>query len=181
MPDGGSDCCGTCVFNRQWGSYHDPELAGRRERFAECALRGIRTDNPFWTYCDWWQGGVFRRQAHAIRDQRPQQWRLEPAEVQSLVAKVLQWLSARGESFGPVYADGMYQNGYQRIPWDGPNEPSSRGTAAFTCYQCERQATDGIQIAPRDLGTTLGFCSNGCYIAWWLTRHPEPQLPQYRL
>jgi hypothetical protein len=50
MPNGGSDCCGTCWFNRKnkgEGGYshsEDPD-----EDF--CIIRDVAIENPFWTYC----------------------------------------------------------------------------------------------------------------------------------
>jgi hypothetical protein len=50
MPNGGSDCCGTCWFNLRnkgkWGHEHanDPE-----PNF--CTIRGLAIPVPFWTYC----------------------------------------------------------------------------------------------------------------------------------
>ena len=50
MPNGGSDCCGTCWFNARnkgeagYGDADDPE-----PNF--CTIRGLAIENPFWTYC----------------------------------------------------------------------------------------------------------------------------------
>ncbi|BCG47928.1 hypothetical protein GEOBRER4_n2780 [Citrifermentans bremense] len=43
MPNGGSDNCGNCVWNK---------TEGDRTRPCSCELRGARVTNPFWTYCD---------------------------------------------------------------------------------------------------------------------------------
>ena len=50
MPNGGSDCCGTCWFNRslegQWGSeFFNREIASR------CEIRELDIPDPFYTYC----------------------------------------------------------------------------------------------------------------------------------
>lgn len=50
MPNGGSDCCGTCWFNRslrgQRGSRNfDHEVP------SHCEIRGLDISDPFWTYC----------------------------------------------------------------------------------------------------------------------------------
>ncbi len=42
MPNGGSDCCGTCWFNRD---------ADRRSRYVHCEIRDEPIEDPFWTYC----------------------------------------------------------------------------------------------------------------------------------
>lgn len=50
MPNGGSDCCGTCWFNAKnkgeagHGHARDPELSF-------CRIRGLAIDHPFYTYC----------------------------------------------------------------------------------------------------------------------------------
>jgi HEAT repeat protein len=43
MPNGGSDCCGTCWFNaRNLAEGPEPHF---------CTIRGLAIVNPFWTYC----------------------------------------------------------------------------------------------------------------------------------
>ena len=50
MPDGGSDCCGTCWFNAKnkgeagYDHTQDPEAAF-------CTIRGFPIADPFYTYC----------------------------------------------------------------------------------------------------------------------------------
>jgi hypothetical protein len=50
MPNGGSDCCGTCWFNARnkgeagYSHSKDPEPSF-------CTIRGLEIDDPFWTYC----------------------------------------------------------------------------------------------------------------------------------
>lgn len=50
MPNGGSDCCGTCWFNAKnkgeagYDHSRDPEPA-------YCVIRILAISNPFWTYC----------------------------------------------------------------------------------------------------------------------------------
>ena len=50
MPNGGSDCCGTCWFNRANGgqagsSNHNHEIP------SYCEIRELEIENPFYTYC----------------------------------------------------------------------------------------------------------------------------------
>lgn len=50
MPNGGSDCCGTCWFNRANGgrmgsSRHDDSTP------SHCEIRDLAIDDPFYTYC----------------------------------------------------------------------------------------------------------------------------------
>ena len=45
MPNGGSDCCGTCWF-RQRGSHN-----AKRETQSHCEIRGLDIPDPLYTYC----------------------------------------------------------------------------------------------------------------------------------
>ena len=51
MPNGGSDCCGTCWFNRtnqgerDWKQHRDESVP------PYCEIRDLAIDDPFWTYC----------------------------------------------------------------------------------------------------------------------------------
>ena len=50
MPNGGSDCCGTCWFNRS----NDGERGSvnfNREIPSYCEIRSLAIPNPFYTYC----------------------------------------------------------------------------------------------------------------------------------
>jgi len=50
MPNGGSDCCGTCWFNaRNKGKAGYVHASDPEPSF--CTIRGIAIENPFWTYC----------------------------------------------------------------------------------------------------------------------------------
>jgi hypothetical protein len=181
MPDGGSDCCGNCVFNLHWGSYHDPQREEQRERSAECVLRGIRTESPFWTYCEWFHGESlarlrvqFRHDMEEIFDNRLSPYQLDPARVRALVDKVLAYLSEHRIGFGPVLATGLGGSGYYgRIPWDGPTAPQTAAARAI-CFECAASTEYVVRISPQDMKETLEFCSDECYLAWWKTRHPDP-------
>lgn len=51
MPNGGSDCCGTCWFNRRnqgerdWLEHADESIR------PYCQIRDIEVEDPFYTYC----------------------------------------------------------------------------------------------------------------------------------
>ena len=50
MPNGGSDCCGTCWFNaRNKGEAGYDHSKDTEPNF--CTIRGLAIENPFWTYC----------------------------------------------------------------------------------------------------------------------------------
>lgn len=50
MPNGGSDCCGTCWFNQ---SLEGQRGSGNfnREIPSRCEIRGLDIPDPFYTYC----------------------------------------------------------------------------------------------------------------------------------
>ena len=50
MPNGGSDCCGTCWFDRANGGNASH---GHRDNSVEpfCEIRGVAIEDPFYTYC----------------------------------------------------------------------------------------------------------------------------------
>lgn len=51
MPNGGSDCCGTCPFNktnrgyRNWMDHRDSSIP------PHCEIRDVSIEDPFYTYC----------------------------------------------------------------------------------------------------------------------------------
>ena len=50
MPNGGSDCCGTCWFNRSNGG--EPGFANfNSEVPSYCEIRRLAIPDPFYTYC----------------------------------------------------------------------------------------------------------------------------------
>jgi hypothetical protein len=50
LPNGGSDCCGTCWFNAKNKGQQGYAHAGDPERDF-CNIRDIPIENPFYTYC----------------------------------------------------------------------------------------------------------------------------------
>ena len=51
MPNGGSDCCGTCWFNR--ANDGEAGFPGPEGQYREpyCEIRGLSIEDPFYTYC----------------------------------------------------------------------------------------------------------------------------------
>ena len=50
MPNGGSDCCGTCWFNRANGG--KPGSANHDRSIPDfCEIRDLEIEDPFYTYC----------------------------------------------------------------------------------------------------------------------------------
>ena len=51
MPNGGSDCCGTCWFNRTNRGERDWQRHADESIPPYCEIRDIAIENPFYTYC----------------------------------------------------------------------------------------------------------------------------------
>ena len=51
MPNGGSDCCGTCWFNRRNRGESGFDAHGNSEDDPHCQIRDVAIPDPFWTYC----------------------------------------------------------------------------------------------------------------------------------
>ena len=51
MPNGGSDCCGTCWFNRRNRGESGFDAHGNSEDAPHCEIRDVAIPDPFWTYC----------------------------------------------------------------------------------------------------------------------------------
>lgn len=50
MPNGGSDCCGTCWFNRSLGGQRGSDNFNH-EVPSHCEIRDLDIRDPFYTYC----------------------------------------------------------------------------------------------------------------------------------
>jgi len=50
MPNGGSDCCGTCWFNPRARARQAPD-ADLRSLRGHCEIRDLAIEKAFWTYC----------------------------------------------------------------------------------------------------------------------------------
>ena len=51
MPNGGSDCCGTCWFNRTNRGERDWQRHADASVQPFCEIRNVAIDDPFYTYC----------------------------------------------------------------------------------------------------------------------------------
>lgn len=137
MPDGGSDCCGNCAFNRARTTVGSPFDAGAsKERFwAEsfCTLRDIKITNPFWTYC----------RNFTSPNQSP-----DPKTTTII---------------GPAFASGLFEGWYCRIAWHGRHEPIT--DVPVTCAICNKQTEHGIRVGADD-DSQHEFCCNDHYNQW---------------
>lgn len=93
MPNGGTDCCGFCIFislNREKGQFDQEQWDYLKknpqeiERLSYCTIRNVTILDPFWIYCV----------NNLTRNKVPE---------------------------GPIYRMGLVP--YERIPWHGNNEP----------------------------------------------------------
>lgn len=140
MPNGGKDCCGNCFHNLARKIGIEP---GQEKLFlaaSHCTLRDLNITIPFYTYCS-----SFRSYAWS-----------EDVKVGK-------------QPVGWVYAGGIYEKKYCRIPWNDKNEPKVYVSAE--CVVCGSKAGRGISV--KHDGSRLGFCSNRHYIEWWKTIHKD--------
>ena len=81
---------------------------------------------------------------------------------------------------GPIFASGLEENGYVRIPWHNDKEPQFKDVQG-KCDECGRSILEGIQIDAGG-GETRRFCCNAHYLQWWKEKHPKEVLTwQYKL
>ena len=85
MPNGGTDCCGTCWFNRSLGGKRGSRNFNRAIP-SHCEIRDLDIPNPFWTYC---ANHPYHRPSqdripigpvyiHEIKGDRRKEWRPSP-------------------------------------------------------------------------------------------------------
>lgn len=82
------------------------------------------------------------------------------------------WHSKRPEPEGPIYASGLYERGYRRIPWHGPVAPET--AEAGRCCVCGSEfggLERGLEVAQVER-PALQFCCNAHYLQWWREQHP---------
>ena len=102
MPNGGSDCCGTCWFNRANGGEAG---SGNHDRTipSHCEIRDLVIENPFYTYCS----------NHPYRIRRRIPVPLGPVYV---------------HVYESVERDGVVEYWHGRKPWrDAPDTEEIRG------------------------------------------------------
>jgi hypothetical protein len=156
MPNGGSDCCGTCPFNRvNKGKFqYPPPDAG--DFF--CEIRKFKIEDPFWTYCN----NHPRRNPLLVQTLRGPVWAPVPYRLDS---KPLRGVQIPPELF-PPQGDAMYV----RIPYYQNARPDADG--AEVCVVCgeRHEATISVALSEED---KKFFCSVAHYFEWWLASAPE--------
>ena len=132
MPNGGTDNCMNCQYNRANQPTGNIKATRGAERVPFCSLRQVVVAHHAWTYC------------RNIYD--------------DVVEEIL-----------PIYSTGLYERGYQRIPWYGLAEPII-SVNVEVCNLCGEGAESGIVI-PAVGHDQLQFCCNDHYYDW-LEKHP---------
>ena len=84
------------------------------------------------------------------------------------------WHSRTRIPIGPVYASGVYEHGYRRIPWHGLIAPEF--VQSGVCSECGASIEDGISIAAVE-SAPIRFCCNLHYVQWWKRQHPNGEAP----
>jgi len=84
------------------------------------------------------------------------------------------WHSHTREPAGPIYASGIYEDGYRRIPWHGLIAPEF--IQSGVCSECGASIDDGISIDAVE-SRPIMFCSNLHYLQWWKRQHPNEEAP----
>jgi hypothetical protein len=156
MPNGGSDCCGTCSFNRvNKGKiqYPSPDVG-----YSFCEIREFKIEDPFWTYCN----NHPRRNPLLVQTPRGPVWAPVPYD---LASKPLSGMQIPPELF-PPQGDAMYV----RIPYYQNARPDADG--AEVCIVCGKShgATISVTLSEED---KKFFCSVAHYFEWWLESAPE--------
>jgi ADP-ribosylglycohydrolase len=107
---------------------------GDRTRSGYCQLRNAPISIPFWTYC-----ANFESWTQVLP-------KIKPA-VQ-----------------GPIYASGLFEGSYMRIPWYGNNEPqpNTSGVCSVTGVRFGK----GIRLRVRETGEVFHFATNNIYCNW---------------
>jgi len=154
MPNGGSDCCGTCPFNK---------VSPSGEQYHFCEIRDFKIEIPYWTYCN----NHPRRNPLLLRTPRGPIW--APAYVDLDSKPFSEDLKIPPEILPPA-GDAMYV----RIPYYQNTRPDT--DEAGVCVICGEQCERTISLEP--LGEDKKFfCSTAHYFEWWLA---SPEAIPYR-
>ncbi|HEY6309130.1 MAG TPA: hypothetical protein VI488_22020 [Candidatus Angelobacter sp.] len=114
------------------------------------------------------------------RNASPDEARLPFCEIRGHLVLIEHWTYCQNwhtrtrKPVGPVYASGLYEGGYSRIPWHDAVEPEHTG--AGICSECGDTFDEGIAIAVVE-GAPRVFCGNEHYLRWWKRQHPQEDAP----
>lgn len=102
MPNGGSDCCGTCRFNTANAGWRDNspfpvENSKMVHEASHCEIRELDIENPFWTYCANHTSRLKRRHAVPLGPVYVHEWKevVNPKTgVRGLGSNRIPWVDA---------------------------------------------------------------------------------------
>lgn len=124
--------------------------------------------------------GFNRRNAGLWRNSAPDETQLPFCEIRGVPVPYDHWTYCQNwhtrtsDPIGPIYASGIYDECYRRIPWHGAVPPEFVTTGV--CSECSAPIHDGISI-PSVEGAPLAFCCNLHYLDWWKRQHPGEDAP----
>ncbi len=158
MPNGGSDCCATCLFNglNKGKSQYPPKNA---EKNFFCEIRQFKIDIPYWTYCN----NHPRRNPLLATIPRGPIW---AAVNYELNCKPLREGVQLPSQLVPPQGDAMSV----RIPYYGTIRPIQ--ALVETCHICGEQSQKSISLTLEETDKKF-FCSVAHYLEWWLKLSPE--------
>lgn len=145
MPNGGSDCCGNCAYNSAVKKSYFPFLQILKMYFSipHCIVHDVAIPNQFWTYC--------QNFTHKFNNK-------------NLI------LNKKEKIY--IFTNGLYEENYVRVPWNGRHEP--RISVSALCKICKKNTQKGILVEHK--GKEIGFCSNQHYIQWWNSVHIDESI-----
>lgn len=151
MPNGGSDCCGTCAFNGvNLGKVQYPP-EGSSSFF--CEIRKFLIEDPFWTFCN----------NHPRRNPLWSRIPIGPIWAAVYVSYNTKPMS-KDIKIPPELIPPVGDGSYSRIPYYQFKRPVQEGRGI--CQVCAEQCTYSISLS-MDEGRIL-FCSAAHYFEWWL-------------
>ena len=124
--------------------------------------------------------GFNRRNGGTWRNPAPDEGQAPFCEIRGLAVPIDHWTYCQNwhtrthTPIGPVYASGLYEDGYRRIPWHGAVAPEPAGVGV--CGECRTTFAEGIALAAVE-SAPLEFCSNLHYLQWWARHHPAEDAP----
>ncbi len=150
MPNGGSDCCGTCPFNRT-------NKDKSQEPF--CEIRKFRIEKPYWTYCN----NHPRRNPLLSKTPRGPVWAPIFADYDSKPFSEDLRIPPR---LLPPIGDAMYV----RVPYYQNTRPIEDESG--DCTICGEKCENTISVEPLNEDKKY-FCSTAHYFEWWLANSTE--------
>jgi hypothetical protein len=124
--------------------------------------------------------GFNRRNRGVWRNPSPDEAQLPFCEIREVAVLMEHWTYCQNWHartrlpIGPIYASGLYEESYCRIPWHGSIAPDQIGPGV--CSECSEAFDEGISIMTVE-GAPLVFCGNRHYLQWWKKQHPQEDAP----